>query len=120
MLLNLSNHPSPSWDSHQSQTAREQFGEVVDMPFPPINPTATTEEIHQLAQQYAETIIQQYSQENLVVHLMGELCFSFALLKLLQEKGIRVVASTTKREVKEMENQQKVVSFSFVKFREYS
>lgn len=120
MLLNLSNHPSPSWDSYQLQTAKEQFGEVIDIAFPNINPNDTEEEIKQLAKQYANTILEKYNSENLVVHLMGELCFSFALLKLLQEKGIKVVASTTERIVKEMENQQKAVSFKFVKFREYT
>lgn len=120
MLLNLSNHPSTSWDSHQIQTAIEQFGQVVDMPFPHIAPEATKEEIQHLAHQYAQDILATYPTHSLTIHLMGELCFTFALLKLLQEKGIKVVASTTERVVTEMDHQQKVVSFKFVKFREYT
>lgn len=45
MLLNLSNHPSPSWDNYQLQTALWQFGEVIDIAFPNINPNNTEEEI---------------------------------------------------------------------------
>ena len=119
MLLNLSNHPSTSWDSYQIQTAKEQFGNVVDMPFPNISPTATKEDIQKLAQRYADEIFAKYPTDNLTIHLMGELCFSFALLKLLQEKGIKIVASTTERIVEEKERQQKIVSFRFVNFREY-
>lgn len=119
MLLNLSNHPILSWDRHQIQTAKEQFGNVVDMPFPHIDPYATKGEIKQLAHQYADEILEKYPTDNLTIHLMGELCFTFALLKLLQEKGIKVVASTTERIVEEKTHQQKIVSFRFINFREY-
>jgi len=38
-LINLSNHPSGNWPAEQIQVAQAQYGRVVDMPFPRINPS---------------------------------------------------------------------------------
>ncbi|MDO4763654.1 MAG: hypothetical protein Q4A00_04665 [Flavobacteriaceae bacterium] len=117
MLINLTNHLVEFWERQQLETAKRDFGEVVDMPFPYIDPRATEKEIQGLAEQYHTAIIHQYG-KNAVVHLMGEMCFCFALLKLLQKSKIRTVASTTERIVEQNQNTKNVI-FNFVKFRDY-
>lgn len=118
MLLNLSNHPSTNWGNEQRQAAQNQFGGVVDMPFPHINPTATTAEVKQLAKEY-QSLISHHQSPITAVHLMGELTFVMALVKLLQKHKMPVVASTTNRLVLEEKDGQKTVQFQFVQFRTY-
>lgn len=115
MLLNLSNHPSPTWPEAQMQAAMEQYGSVQDMPFPNISPDATADEVRRLAEQYEVKVRQA---DPAAVHLMGEMTFTFALVQRLQAIGIPCLASTTERIAEEREG-QKIVTFRFVQFRNY-
>ncbi len=118
MLFNLSNHPSASWSKEQMQMAIQKYGSITDMPFPQIAPTATTDEIIILAENYLSDIkrIEPYVT---VVHLMGEMTFVVALVALLQSAGIPVVCSTTERTVLEEKNGIKTAQFVFKQFRAY-
>ncbi|SHI73443.1 hypothetical protein SAMN05443429_1041 [Cruoricaptor ignavus] len=119
MLLNLSNHPSANWPEEQISAAVEMFGSVKDLPFPAIPPEASTEEVVKLAESYAEKIRKMLQTKEDAVHIMGELTFVVAMLRLLQDNAIRCVASTTVRSVEETEQGVKQSRFQFVKFREY-
>ena len=57
--------------------------------------------------------------ENTVVHVMGEMTFTYNLVTALKEVGIVCLASTTERLVKMMPDGKKVSEFKFVQFREY-
>ena len=118
LFLNLSNHPSDKWSKAQLDAARA-YGEVVDMPFPEIDPGATTEEIHRLAEEYAKEISSRYPDCDLTVHLMGEMTFTFRLVTLLHARGVRCVASTTQRKTSELPDGKKESIFEFQAFREY-
>ncbi len=119
LFLNLSNHPSDKWSKAQLDAARA-YGEVVDMPFPVIDPGATTEDIHRLAEEYADRITSSYLGRDLMtVHLMGEMTFCFRLVTLLHARGVRCVASTTQRKTSELEGSKKESIFEFQAFREY-
>ena len=118
LFLNLSNHSSDKWSEAQLDAARA-YGEVVDMPFPVIDPGATTEEIHRLAEEYAEKITSSYPDRDLTVHLMGEMTFTFRLVTLLLARGVRCVASTTQRKTIELADGKKESIFEFKEFREY-
>lgn len=119
LFLNLSNHSSDKWSKAQLDAARA-YGEVVDMPFPVIDPGATTEEIHRLAEEYADRITSSYLGRDLMtVHLMGEMTFCFRLVTLLHARGVRCVASTTQRKTSELEGSKKESIFEFQAFREY-
>ena len=120
MFLNLSNHPSSIWSKEQIELAKSSFGEVVDMPFPHIAPLENTEGVVALAEQYCQKILQlKEEHKNLTVHLMGELSFCFALVKMLQNNDVKVVCSTTERIVIEEKEGLKTVRFQFYQFREY-
>ena len=119
LFLNLSNHSSDKWNKAQLDAARA-YGEVVDMPFPEIDPGATTEEIHRLAEEYADRITSSYLGRDLMtVHLMGEMTFTFRLVTLLHARGVRCVASTTQRKTSELADGKKESIFEFQAFREY-
>jgi len=118
MLLNLSNHPSEKWGQQQKDAAIIQFGGVLDMPFPLIDPIATLEEVQILAEEMLE-MIHAKQLPALSVHVMGEFTFCYSLLKLLEQEGIGAYASTTKREVVVDEAGVKTSVFLFIKFRPY-
>jgi hypothetical protein len=117
MLLNLSNHPSGSWSAAQTDVAKKLYGCVKDEPFPHINPSATSEEVENLAKKYLDKI--KTDSEVKVVHLMGEMTFVVALVKLLQRRKIPVVSSTTERIVLEEKDGKKTMQFQFCQFRNY-
>lgn len=119
MLLNLSNHPLATWTDKQVEAAKQQFGTIQDLPFPQVSPNATEDDIQLLAQAYLNKVQQYGSSEQVVVHLMGELNLTFALVSLLKANGYTCVASTTERVVKELDNHQKLAEFHFVQFRKY-
>lgn len=116
MLLNLSNHPSTSWPEKQILEAEKHFGSLQDLTFPHIDPQADEEHIQELALSYLDRILALQPQ---VVHLMGELTFTFALVKLLQSRGISCLASTTHRTTENLPDGTKISRFEFVRFRNY-
>ena len=117
-FINISNHPSDKWDEKQRIAALE-YGSIVDIPFPEIDTNDSTEKLTQLADEYLGKIKAIASPYSSVVHLMGEQTFCFSLLTRLQKAGYRCVASTTKRIVQEIGNNERCVVFGFEKFREY-
>lgn len=122
MLINLSNHPSANWPEEQKLKALELYQEIVDIPFPEVDPNGEEEYIENLAGEYLNKIleIKNRTSETVVVHLMGELTFSFALLVKLKANGVRCVASTTQRVVMDEGNGRVTKLFRFVRFREYN
>jgi len=118
MLLNLSNHPSVLWDEPQ-HAAAAHYGEIVDMPFPAIDAAADEAEIEKSVEAFFEKIKQNYDSQSTTVHIMGELTFCFALIARLQAVGFMCIASTSERNVIELDNRHKQVNFKFVRFRKY-
>lgn len=119
MLINLSNHPSAQWSEKQLLKANKLYGNVVDMPFPQIPPEEGEDYIIEIAQKFYHQI-EEYQNDNqdVCVHIMGELTFCFCLVSLLKKSNIKCVASTTIRNVVQQGNVKTTV-FEFCKFREY-
>jgi len=122
ILINLSNHPSVHWSSEQL-AASQVYGEIVDISFPNIDPAGDGEYIQSLCDEYLLKIDAlcrdvACNVSTVIVHIMGEMTFTFAMVKALQEKGITCIASTTERVTKE-ENGVKTSEFRFVSFRNY-
>lgn len=118
MLVNFSNHPSLYWDNRQKE-ASQDFGELIDIPFPKIAPNATGKELRELSLQYVQRIVSLASTRTITVHIMGEMTFTFMVVTRLKELGIKCVASTTERKTTYSDDGTKVSEFQFVKFREY-
>lgn len=118
LFINFSNHPSSFWDDAQ-RLAAEKYGEICDLPFPMVDGQSSEEEISQLADSYVAKIISMRKPEEITVHIMGEMTFTFTVVTRLKELGIRCVASTTERKTSYNADGTKLSEFSFVKFREY-
>lgn len=116
MLLNLSNHPSTNWPETQRSSAIDQFEGIQDLPFPQIPPEASSDDICKLVEAYVSKVRE--SDAN-VVHVMGEMTFTCALVNALQAIGIPCIASTTRRQVLEEDDGKKTSIFEFVQFRSY-
>lgn len=121
-MINLSNHPSANWPENQLELARSLFGQVVDMPFPPVDPAASTSQVQQMAAMAAEKARNMLSgasqNEEHAIHVMGELTFCYNFVNLMRGEKIRCLASTTHRVVEETEK-GKLSKFVFVGFRNY-
>lgn len=118
LLFNLSNHPVATWSQEQLEAAKP-YGDVVDMPFPVIEPESGSDTIDEIAETYALQIIEKASDSSVTVHIMGEMTFTYALVSRLKDQGIRCIASTTERNVVEESEGKKLSEFKFVQFREY-
>ncbi len=118
MLLNLTNHPSSGWSQAQKDAAIKQFGGIVDMPFPEINPDASLEEVQSLAQETFKKI-KGMKLSNLSVHVMGEFTFCYRLLHLFEKEGIASYSSTSKRISSTNSKGERLSQFVFQKFRPY-
>ncbi|MDR1975195.1 MAG: CRISPR-associated protein [Bacteroidales bacterium] len=118
MLINLSNHPVALWQVAQLNAA-VNYGEIVDLPFPDIDPAGDEAYIQLLCEEYLKKILQLAQGKKTIVHVMGEMTFTFYLVKALQERGIECIASTTSRIVTEPTINSKKVQFAFIKFRKY-
>ena len=124
MLINFTNHPSDKWPEKQYKAARETYGTILDYKFPNVPPEADSEDIMQLADKYFQMITVAFDScasepfEN-AVHIQGEFTLVYRLVNLLRSSGIRCIASTTKRIVKEHDDGTRTYQFEFVRFREY-
>ena len=122
MLINLSNHPSDQWPSQQL-IAAQGYGEIVNLPFPSVDPAGDEEYIQLLCEEYLQKI-DAIGRDGacpvsaITVHIMGEMIFTFAMVSVLQKRGITCIASTTER-VSSDENGVKTSEFRFIQFRKY-
>ena len=119
MFINLSNHPSANWSAEQKTAAEQLCGDIIDLPFPQVDPHGDEDYIAALADEYCLKVRSISNGLPAIVHLMGEMTLTFALLQRLQSQGIRCVASTTERFTKNLSNGVKESIFLFVKFRNY-
>lgn len=121
MLINLSNHPKDNWSQKQLSSALRKYKSVVDLFFPNISPNATSNQVKSKAEKYLKKILQilkNSPDKYNAVHLMGEFTFVFHLAIILKKKKIPVIVSTTNRIVEEKDG-KKIVTFNFVRFRDY-
>lgn len=119
IFINHTNHPSERWSAEQSSAAKA-YGEILDMPFPAINPSATTEEVGEFVEENLERILEH---EPAAVLCQGEFNYTFALVERLKNFGVKVLAATTERvavnEILPDGSGRQVSTFRFVQFREY-
>ncbi len=122
MLINLSNHPSEKWSREQKTAAQDQYGSILDIPFPPVAPELSREEVEELVLIYiteVQVIAARNPGEDITVHLAGEFNFVYQMLTELRACGIPAVSSTSERTVREHADGSKTIFFNFVRFREY-
>ena len=121
MFINLTNHPSSEWGMIQKNAAIEQYGNIIDLPFPAVAPDWSELMIQERADEYFHKCVELIGVEKSgsAVHLAGELSFCFYLAQLLLHEGYTCVTSTTKRIVETHGNVKKS-TFQFCCFRKLS
>lgn len=119
MFINFSNHPSTKWSSEQKQ-AVACYGEICDIPFPEVPCEATMQEVAGMADNCARNIMQMHPD---CVMCQGEFSLTIAVVRRLQDVGIRCVCACSERKVIEEHlddgTTRKTVIFKFRQFREY-
>ena len=119
ILINYSNHPHRFWSYEQLSAAQQYGNEIIDIPFKKVSPQLDAHDLDDMIVEEFHRIIS-YSQEyQITVHIMGEMNFTFGLVNMLLNYGIKCLASTTKRIAQESANGVKESVFYFVQFREY-
>lgn len=118
MFINLTNHPSAHWGEEQISAA-SQYGEIVDWPFPTVQPSASQDDILRFAEDVYSDVIDVYGNKIAAAHIMGEFTLCYALVQLFKASGITCLASTTDRVTTVNPDGSKTSMFKFVQFREY-
>lgn len=124
IMINLSNHPAAKWSATQRDAAIALgFDEVIELPsgMPLVPPDADTEDIEQMALRIVDEVADLSASG---AHVAGEPSLSFALVRLLQVRGLPCYAATTERKVNEQimpdGSVTKTQIFRFIKWRMYS
>ena len=103
VFINCSNHPSKRWSEEQKKAA-EEYGRIVDIRFPEVDPAWTAEQVKTEADRICREI--------------DKYCVG-----AVKKKGITVLAACSRRRTEEILNDdgtiQKKVIFSFEGFREF-
>lgn len=114
IFVNFTNHPSEFWDEKQLAAAAE-YGRAVDLVFPVVQPELDEDEIEELAASCVKRIT---DLEPDAVLCQGEFNLCFNVVSKLKDKGITVLAATSRREVT-IKGDEKISRFCFVRFRKY-
>lgn len=115
MLLNLTNHPSSNWSPEQISLALQTYAHIIEIPFPSIPPDYSSSELDTLVKEFTGRVLALSPD---VVHIMGEMTFTYRLVNRLKAAGIPCIASTTSR-ITEEKDGVKLSKFMFVQFRVY-
>lgn len=119
LLINLSNHPNQLWPAEQREAAAAYGDCIEDMPFPAVDPQAGEDYIAEQTEKCLRQILEWTKSYTVTVHVMGEMCLTYNIIRKLQAHGIRCIASTTERISEELPDGSKRVEFHFKRFREY-
>lgn len=113
-FVNLSNHPSSNWDATQRQAA-EQYGAIVDVPFPAVPAGEDEAYIRKLSDELVQKVMQYQPG---AVLCQGEFTLAYSVIRTLKARGVCVLAACSERNVVTHGNTKQVV-FRFERFREY-
>ena len=119
VFVNFSNHPSGQWSTEQLDAARK-IGEVIDVPFPNVDPEASIDDVKQEAEKCLNRIRSYHPK---AVMCQGEFTLSLYVVSRLIRQDIPVYAACSKRDVVKEDSKdgaKKTVVFRFVGFREYA
>ena len=113
-FVNFSNHPSAAWSIEQL-TAACEYGNIVDLQFPSVDPGLDKDDVMTLARACVDEI---EALNPVCVLCQGEFTLCFDIVNLLKKQGVKVVAATSERNV-EFDGDTKKIRFTFNRFREY-
>ncbi len=119
MFINFSNHPSSLWSQTQLE-ATKQYGDIIDIPFPQVDPLANEIVVDNIANEYCNKILEYHPN---AIMVQGEMTLCFKLITKLKENNIKVLCACSQREIIENINKDgkaiKKSVFEFIQYREY-
>lgn len=120
MLINCTNHPHARWSEEQLHAAHAAYGDIVDDPFPAVDPLWDEE---QLARAARRICAEMEAMRPDAVLCQGEMGMTCALVSLLAERGIPALHACSERIAREQTAPDgrtiKVSEFVFRGFRAY-
>ena len=118
IFVNFTNHPSEKWSSAQKEAAMS-IGCIVDLPFPAVPTDAGGGQLDSMADEYLSKISDLCRGQRFVVHIQGEMTFTYRMVAALKARHIRCVASVTERNTVELGEGKSQSVFVFAGFRDY-
>lgn len=119
IFINHTNHPSNNWSAEQ-KAAAENFGKIVDIPFPTVSPYADENEICAIVAENLQEILKLSPD---AVLCQGEFNYTYAMVHALKCENILVLAATSERvtveSIQDDGSTKRVSIFNFVRFRRY-
>lgn len=130
IFINLTNHPSATWDADQKMAA-QKYGRIVDLEFPQVPAAADEGYVNKLVRKYYRIIRDTAERQGggdwkkgTTVLLQGEFTFTCQLAGLLRAEGIPVLSACSERAAEEQTGPDGVSVkrswFRFVRFRAYA
>ena len=120
VLINLSGRSHETWSPEQLEATKEFASKVVDVPYPNIPPTASTEELIKIVD---GTMSKVMSYNPKTVLCGAEMVTTHKFVNRLQKNGIKVINATSERVSHEKLNDDGTVTkefvFKFKQFRDY-
>ena len=120
IFVNFSNHPSSRWSEEQLKVAGQQYGEIVDVPFPSLDPCMDERAIAEIGEDCIEKILEL---SPCAVMCQGEFTLTFYVVNRLINKGISCVSACSERSSVEVMQEdgsvRKESLFLFRGFRKY-
>ena len=120
-FVNYSNHVSSRWTAAQLDAAHE-YGDIIDIPFAQVSPSASKADVESLAEKAVDEILKA---EPSAAMVQGEMTLVYNVVRRLEARGVKCVAACTRRRTDE-EIQQLAAAgltkegmFEFMGFREY-
>lgn len=118
IFINFTNHPSAGWGERQKAAAMA-IGRIVDLTFPAVPTDADSEELDRMVREYMGRIEDLRNGQACVVHIQGEMTFTYRMVTALKARHIRCVASVTERNKIDLGDGKSQSTFIFAGFRDY-
>lgn len=119
IFINHTNHPSSAWSAAE-RTAAAAYGDIVDLPFPLIDPE---EDGAAVAARAAAAVQDILARQPAAVLCQGESTYVYAVVRGLRAHGIPVLAATSDRVLSVTRcpdgSTEKRSRFEFIRFRAY-
>ena len=119
IFINHTNHTSKQWNELQISAANA-YGQIVDLPFPPIPSSASTDDVLKIVNENLQKILEL---SPAAVLCQGEFIYTYKIVEQLKQHNILVLAACSERIVSQDIQQdgttRSVSIFQFVRFREY-
>lgn len=126
VLVNHTNHksvneqdPSRGWSEAQMGAALQLADEVIDLPFPVVNPRASSEDVVKQAGQAINDLINELTGKSVAFLVQGEMSYVMSVVLLCKTIGVDCYVATSERNSIDLGNGKKTTVFNFVQFRKY-